>query len=85
MSDETMILCVHFDFADAHEYLMYRIHQADLAAVQATVKWIQELWWQMSEEEPFLTYEDAIDRDLKEARIWFQKEEYDVVYIDYYN
>lgn len=85
MNDETMILCVHFDFADGHEYLMYRIRQADLAAVQATVKWIQEHWRQMSEDEFFLTYEDAIDRDLKEARIWFQKEEYDVVYIDYYN
>lgn len=85
MNDETMILCVHLEFDNTSEYLMWRIRQQDFAEVQSIVRYIRDVWWDMAEADPDCTYEDAIEEEMKKAHILFQPEEYDVVYVDYFN
>lgn len=85
MNDETMILCIHLEFDNTSEYMMWRIRKQDFAIVTAIIRRVKDYWWEMSDINPDLTYDEAIENEMKKAHIWFQTEEYDVVYVDYFN
>lgn len=80
MTNNTMILVVHFDYSETHEYIVYRVKSEDIDAARSIMENTQERWHNL-DYDCYMTYEELIDDSFTDANIWFEKEEYDVVRI----
>lgn len=80
MDNNTMVLVVHFDYSETHEYIVYRIKSEDFDAARPIIENTPERWNNL-DDDCDMTYEELIDDSFAEANIWFEKEEYDVVRI----
>lgn len=81
---EDKIFLVHIDFAeDGQEYILYYINEYEIDKAKRIVENVHQAWW-FGGRDLNETMEDAIDKALKKARIWFEKVEFDSAYVDYY-
>lgn len=81
---DELIFLVEIDFGDKDtEILAFIIRRNDIECAQAIVDGIKATWW--DNDDPNLTYEDAIEREFCNAHIWFKNVEYYVANVDYYS
>ena len=80
MTNNTMVLIVHFDYVGTHEYMVYRIRLDDCDAARSIIENTPERWTELDYDCDD-TYEDVIDKGLTSSNIWFEKDLYDAVRI----
>ena len=80
---DKLIFLVDLCFGDDRdEILAFIIRRGDEEAAQAVVNAVKETWWE--NDDPNITYDDAIEQGFKEAGIWFDRTEYYVAWVNYY-
>lgn len=80
---EKMIFLVDLCFGDdtRDEILAFIIRKDQVDAAQAIVTATKETWWDNDDPE---TFDEAIERGLKDAGVWFERTEYYVAWVNYY-